>query len=333
MAGRDEKEPWYWQHESFKSDSESPLVITPSFWEELTENGGDSSILYGVAPVMDTRSQPSSAACYAFAVDHQGARNEGIASGSPPYLSILGTSAALYSPFKSCTPPLVSGNEEYMLPVPCGSSVSSTSLWFPRVDNVSNSVLANAQQPGNTCRVRSFDETAYSACQQMKAPVLLVNDYNTSLVGGNTLQQSQHLHRPQILQEALHVQQSQHRLQTQELQVTDVLQGPRTPFSKPPFSGRKQSMGSSRFKGKSSNRVVFPFALVKPSAAQGDVTLNDINRHLLCPPPMPVQNANATNIAKPPAQSGAGLSGKSVVACTKIHTEGNGTITIMRTRG
>lgn len=113
MAGRDEKEPWYWQHESFKFDSESPLglhndnvyilqfshwswtiesaklessylvpwlknslsffaVITPSFWEELTENGGDSPILYGVAPVMDTRSQPSSAACYAFAVDHQG---------------------------------------------------------------------------------------------------------------------------------------------------------------------------------------------------------------------------------------------------------------------
>lgn len=92
-------------------------------------------------------------------------------------------------------------------------------------------------------------------------------------------------------------------------------------------------MGSSRFKGKSSNRVVFPFALVKPSAAQGDVTLNDINQHLLCPPPMPVRKANATNIAKPPAQSGAGLSGKSVVACTKIHTEGNGTITIMRTRG
>ena len=71
-----------------------------------------------------------------------------------------------------------------------------------------------------------------------KAPVLLVNDYNTSLVGGNTLQQSEHLHRPQILQDALHVQQSQHRLQTQELQVTDVLQGPRTPFSKPPFSGK-----------------------------------------------------------------------------------------------
>lgn len=92
-------------------------------------------------------------------------------------------------------------------------------------------------------------------------------------------------------------------------------------------------MGPSRFQGKSSNRVVFPFALVKPSAAQGDVTLSDINQRLLCPPPTPVQKGNATNIAKPPAHSGAGLSGKSVVTRTKIHTEGNGTITIMRTRG
>lgn len=47
-------------------------VITPSFWEEFTENEGDPPIFYGVAPVMDTRNQPSSAACYAFAVDHQG---------------------------------------------------------------------------------------------------------------------------------------------------------------------------------------------------------------------------------------------------------------------
>jgi hypothetical protein len=98
-------------------------------------------------------------------------------------------------------------------------------------------------------------------------------------------------------------------------------------------AGRKQSTGPSRFKGKSSNCVAFPFALVKPSAAQGDVTLSDINKHLLTPPPMPEQKPFPTNIEKPPAQSGAGLSGKSVVACTKIHTEGNGTITIMRTRG
>ena len=27
MAGRDEKGPWYWQHESFKFDSESPLGL------------------------------------------------------------------------------------------------------------------------------------------------------------------------------------------------------------------------------------------------------------------------------------------------------------------
>ena len=86
--------------------------------------------------------------------------------------------------------------------------------------------------------LKEYAKSVLVNCYFRKAPVLLVNDYNTSLVGGNTLQQSQHLHRPQILQDALHVRQSQHRLQTQELQVADVLQGPRTPFSKPPFSGK-----------------------------------------------------------------------------------------------
>lgn len=80
-----------------------------------------------------------------------------------------------------------------------------------------------------------------------KAPVLLFNDYNTGLVGGYTLQQSQqsqHLHRPQIPMDVLHVQQSQHKLQTQQLQVTDVLQGPGTPFSKPPISGRCEPLSA-----------------------------------------------------------------------------------------
>lgn len=88
-----------------------------------------------------------------------------------------------------------------------------------------------------------------------------------------------------------------------------------------------------RFKGKASSPVVYPFALVKPSGAQGELTLNDINRSIMIPSPRPPHRQASGDDERSASHSGAGLSGKSVVACTKIHTEGNGTITIMRTRG
>lgn len=97
----------------------------------------------------------------------------------------------------------------------------------------------------------------------------------------------------------------------------------------------KPSSGPSRFKTKLPLPVALPFAMLKPSAAQGDVTLNDINKRLLSPPPTPgdIKPFSLLNEKKPPTLPGAGLSGKSVVTCTKIHTEGAGTITIMRTKG
>jgi hypothetical protein len=120
--------------------------------------------------------------------------------------------------------------------------------------------------------------------------------------------------------------------QPQHQQEADMLQGPVTPFSKPPIFGQKPSTGPSRFKLKSQTPVTYPFALLKPYSAEGAVTLNDINKRLLSLPPRPVQGTIPIN-ERPLAQLGSGLSGKSVVACTKIHTEGNGTITIMRTKG
>jgi hypothetical protein len=98
-------------------------------------------------------------------------------------------------------------------------------------------------------------------------------------------------------------------------------------------AGRKSSSGPSRFKTKSPIPVALPFAMLKPSAAQGDVTLSDINKLLLSPPPTPTDRPLSVDEKRPPTPPGAGLSGKSVVACTKIHTEGAGTITIMRTKG
>ncbi|KAL1568680.1 hypothetical protein AAHA92_00265 [Salvia divinorum] len=77
-------------------------------------------------------------------------------------------------------------------------------------------------------------------------------------------------------------------------------------------------------------KVVYPFALVKPGGFEGDATLNDINERLLMPPTRPVRHPVGDFACRPP--DGLGLSGKAVVAFTRIHTQGRGTITIVRTR-
>ncbi|KAL5760727.1 hypothetical protein ACOSP7_019221 [Xanthoceras sorbifolium] len=81
-------------------------------------------------------------------------------------------------------------------------------------------------------------------------------------------------------------------------------------------------------------RVVYPFALVKPGGVEGDVTLNDINERILMPPTRPVRHPVGDFACRPCVSAdGPGLSGKAVVALTRIHTQGRGTITIIRTKG
>lgn len=81
-------------------------------------------------------------------------------------------------------------------------------------------------------------------------------------------------------------------------------------------------------------RVVYPFALVKPGGVEGDVTLNDINERILMPPTRPVRHPVGDFACRPcVSPHGPGLSGKAVVALTRIHTQGRGTITIIRTKG
>ncbi|EEF40530.1 hypothetical protein RCOM_0776500 [Ricinus communis] len=80
--------------------------------------------------------------------------------------------------------------------------------------------------------------------------------------------------------------------------------------------------------------VVYPFALVKPGGVEGDLTINDINERILMPPTRPVRHPVGDFACRPCVSAdGTGLSGKAVVALTRIHTQGRGTITIIRTKG
>ena len=74
--------------------------------------------------------------------------------------------------------------------------------------------------------------------------------------------------------------------------------------------------------------LAYPFALLKPSAIQGDLTLHDINRRINREPLTSRTTSRECKSTLP-----SPLSGKSVLALTRIYTEGKGTITIMKTRG
>ncbi|KAG7558468.1 hypothetical protein ISN45_Aa05g001210 [Arabidopsis thaliana x Arabidopsis arenosa] len=81
-------------------------------------------------------------------------------------------------------------------------------------------------------------------------------------------------------------------------------------------------------------KLVYPFGLVKPGGRENDVTLNDINERILMAPSRPVRHPVGDFASRPCVSgSGPGLSGKAVVALTKIQTQGKGTITIIRTKG
>ncbi|KAF8378848.1 hypothetical protein HHK36_030197 [Tetracentron sinense] len=91
--------------------------------------------------------------------------------------------------------------------------------------------------------------------------------------------------------------------------------------------------GGCQKKKKVITRVVYPFELVKPGGIKGDVTLDDINERILMPPTRPVRHPVGDFACRPcVSPDGPGLSGKAVVALTRIHTQGSGTITIIRTK-
>ncbi|ANM62800.1 XRI1-like protein [Arabidopsis thaliana] len=81
-------------------------------------------------------------------------------------------------------------------------------------------------------------------------------------------------------------------------------------------------------------KLVYPFGLVKPGGRENDVTLNDINERILMAPSRPIRHPVGDFASRPCVSGrGPGLSGKAVVALTKIQTQGRGTITIIRTKG
>ncbi|OVA16563.1 hypothetical protein BVC80_1547g27 [Macleaya cordata] len=101
------------------------------------------------------------------------------------------------------------------------------------------------------------------------------------------------------------------------------------------LDGKYSSESYSKRGGDSRRKVAYPFNMVKPGGIEGDVTLNDINERILMRPTRPIKHPVGDMACHPScvSTSGLGPSGKAVVAFTRIHTQGRGTVTIIRTRG
>lgn len=81
-------------------------------------------------------------------------------------------------------------------------------------------------------------------------------------------------------------------------------------------------------------KIAYPFELVKPGGVEGETTLKDINNQMLMSPSKPIPHPVGNSVTHPCISArGYGISGKVVTALTRIHTQGRGSITIIRTKG
>ncbi|KAI4307694.1 hypothetical protein L6164_030854 [Bauhinia variegata] len=81
-------------------------------------------------------------------------------------------------------------------------------------------------------------------------------------------------------------------------------------------------------------KIAYPFELVKPGGVDGETTLKDINHQMLMSPSKPIPHPVGDSATHPCiSDRGLGMSGKAVIALTRIQTQGRGSITIVRTKG
>ncbi|XP_028800533.1 uncharacterized protein LOC114755823 [Neltuma alba] len=81
-------------------------------------------------------------------------------------------------------------------------------------------------------------------------------------------------------------------------------------------------------------RIAYPFEMVKRGGANGETVLEDINQQMRMSPAKPIPHPVRDRVRVPcDSDRGFGISGKAVVALTRIHTQGTGSITVVRTEG
>lgn len=303
---------WQWQGEDFHLDADSPLAISRTLWDDLTISEEESRNLFESTPAkdcMESELAPTS-------VDKQG-NGEFIASplagqrdAESPHLK---RRRMLH--FSDPTPPKEHngpGLETFESPTnttrdSCGDIQLQTSDPNPQgllcSEDPYSSVSKNIKQESTSWVDNCLnDEEFQFMADEMDGLV----DFDDQI----------------DISEFCQFQPSESEVEVQHAPPQQV------------FFTAKQTRRHSP--SKLITPVAYPFTLLKPCGVQGDVTLNDINQRILMPHSKGQQDSASDDMEADlacQAGSSSAYSGKAVVSLTKIHTEGNGSITILRTKG
>ncbi|KAH7405087.1 hypothetical protein KP509_15G055700 [Ceratopteris richardii] len=312
------KETWAWLDEELRLDSDSPLAISQSLWEDFSSNDGAVRSLFPVSHE-DYVVSPS------FSLEKTESSERGNSWDVVPDCSP--------SPFKRRCLLQLYGNENWensahYLP----GVLEKTQVQF--VDSSGQSLVNETSPPNSTWYIMA-EESHSSADGALNKPTQ--NWMAGSLSDSDTSEVVEVYPHP--------IENKKSKLKTlrRSAESSCLLKAAEVEIGKPLLhlaqskdapekiairrrlhTDLDQSLSKN---GGSGPVLAYPFALVKPSGIQGDVTLQDINQRIKMGPST-VQNSAGNGSIR----SSASLSGKSVLALTKIQTEGNGTITILRTR-
>ncbi|KAF8117042.1 hypothetical protein N665_0012s0056 [Sinapis alba] len=190
-----------------------------------------------------------------------------------------------------------------------------------------------------------LEDALIESCERSKRRRLLFEDPSKSLNDSYSPQEDWGLHESYSCLESQfvtpHVNTDERKSGKRSLEepISTVYESPDTYVSPNKIHVREKSPtepSSSKCgnKNKRLTRVVYPFGLVKPGGREEDITLSDVNKRILTAPARPVRHPVGDFASRPCISThGPGLSGKTVVALTRIQTQGRGTITIIRTTG
>lgn len=336
MEGKDASLHWEWQDELLADlDSESPLATSHTLWEDITQSEADMKGLFETTPASKMKGACTSDQF--MALDFKAERRPSVEqmSGESPrhkrrrMLQFEGEEGALYA----CNPSMEApsdplGNYSDLYIAQCEDlhmlePTSTNSMWYMVDEGPLRSVDDDAE--------RSDDNwmAGYYRAREAEAPPPLESWMARCIEEWED----------QGLQNQMSMESPTSNIKTSGNGEFGAGEANTIVLAKPALSGRSMA-------AKLATPVAYPFAVVKPSGMQGDVTLNDINRRIMMRPGTTRSTggggSDASKVAEACKGRGGGgggggataanLSRKSVVALTKIHTEGNGTITIMRTK-
>lgn len=301
-------ESWQWQWDEFQLDVDSPLAISQILWDDLTVSEEESRNLFESTPAkdcMESELAPTSMAKQGY---------------QEPTSSPLAVQRDADSPHSKRRRML-----HFPDPTICDER---TEPGFAIIEDGGNSFICRSgdiQISNNTSPRLASNEHAYSSPSENIGQVSeswMENCFNE----GELQCMSDEMNGEVPFDDQIDISEFC-SLQPSESDVEIQHE----PIPKTVLTAKKTRYHSAT---KLVTPVAYPFTLLKPCGVQGDVTLNDINQRILMPQSRLTDRHHGkyydTTLQ---SESSPAFSGKAVVALTKIHTEGKGSITIMRTKG